>query len=265
MRVRVARMWEGGDVSSAWRLSSINFLNFIQAKSTKIMAHVTFRYRHKCQPPRMWACVYSIAYCSGCAVKPLAGLFQDALSCRCHVDSHASCSNMSKTCRTHATSIDSASRLWRHSFRKNITEVQLPLSWSVIPMVPPVLMTRTRASVVEGEVSGSIDSSELQLDNFLHLDGCSGIFLGVPTSFVASTRFSCGCDKARARDVRLISAMMTTEVITRTGSAYSPACIQSVQNTMIFKYRGNSDTQRSSALVVCAETCFRFNSCDVEE
>lgn len=130
---------------------------------------------------------------------------------------------MSKTCRTHAASIYRASRLWRHSYRAEVQWVsrQLPLSWRVIPMVPPVLMTRTRASVVEGEVSGSIDSIELQLDNFLHLDGCSGIFLGEPTSFVPSIRFSCGCDKARARDVRLISAMTTTEVMTRSGSATS--------------------------------------------
>lgn len=58
-------------------------------------------------------------------------------------------------------------------------------------MVPPVLITRTRASEVDGEVSGSRDSSELQLDNFLLRDGCVRAPRGAETSEAPSrTRLS---------------------------------------------------------------------------
>lgn len=71
-------------------------------------------------------------------------------------------------------------------------------------MVPPVLMTRTRASEVVGEVSCSRDSSELQLDNFLLRDGCVRAPRGAETSGALSRlRLSWGCDRARPRDERL--------------------------------------------------------------
>lgn len=90
---------------------------------------------------------------------------------------------------------------------------QLPLSWSVIPMVPPVLMTRTRASAAQGEVNGSLLSNELQLDNFLLRRGCTWTLREGLISF-DSIRSRVGCDSARARSVRLLkleSAMMTYE------------------------------------------------------
>lgn len=84
--------------------------------------------------------------------------------------------------------------------------IALPLSCSVIPMVPPVLMTSTRASAADGDASCccccSTLSSELQLDNFLRRDGCMESRAGKP-SLDASLRSICGCDRARARDVRL--------------------------------------------------------------
>lgn len=55
-------------------------------------------------------------------------------------------------------------------------------------MVPPVLITRTRASEVDGEVSCSRVSSELQLDNFLLRDGCVRGPRGAETS-EAPSRF----------------------------------------------------------------------------
>ncbi len=76
-------------------------------------------------------------------------------------------------------------------------------------MVPPVLRTRTRASVTaDGEVAGSTDSVDLQLSNFLLLHVCSGGQASVPSS-------SFGCDRARARGVRLSkleSAIVTCQV-----------------------------------------------------
>lgn len=75
-------------------------------------------------------------------------------------------------------------------------------------MVPPVLITRTRASEVDGEVSWSRVSSELQLDNFLLRDGCVMGPRGADTSEEPSRpRLSWGCDRARARDVGVRSAM----------------------------------------------------------
>lgn len=71
-------------------------------------------------------------------------------------------------------------------------------------MVPPVLITRTLASA-DGVCSGSMYSTELQLDNFLLRFGCTWTLLGVETS---GTSCSVGCDKARASDFRLQSAMM---------------------------------------------------------
>lgn len=62
-------------------------------------------------------------------------------------------------------------------------------------MVPPVLMTSTRASAAEEE-AGEVarHSSELQLDRVLLRD-------------------SCGCDRARPRAFGVCSAMMTREVL----------------------------------------------------
>lgn len=76
-------------------------------------------------------------------------------------------------------------------------------------MVPPVLMTRTRASA-HGDVTGSTHSNDLLLDNFLLRHCCSWMFRGGWTSFT-SMRSSLCCDRARARDVMLStleSAMM---------------------------------------------------------
>ncbi|TNN42257.1 hypothetical protein EYF80_047597 [Liparis tanakae] len=43
---------------------------------------------------------------------------------------------------------------------------------SVIPMVPPVFNTSTRASAAEGDVANSSLSIELQLDSFLLRHQC---------------------------------------------------------------------------------------------
>ena len=75
-------------------------------------------------------------------------------------------------------------------------------------MVPPLLITRTRASV--HEVIGSMHSIEVQLDNILLRHGCSRIVLAGLTS-LNSVKLSVGCDKARESHVVLLleSAMMT--------------------------------------------------------
>lgn len=92
---------------------------------------------------------------------------------------------------------------------------QVPLSWSVMPMVPPVLMTRTRASEWAGEVSCSRDPTEWKLDSFLRRDGCVRAPRGAGTSGALSKlKSSWGWDRARPRDERLWAAMMTPEVMT---------------------------------------------------
>lgn len=75
-------------------------------------------------------------------------------------------------------------------------------------MVPPVLITRTRSSIYE--VTGSMISIEVQLDNILLRHGCSEIVLVGLTS-LDSVNSSVGCDKARESIVMLLleSTMMT--------------------------------------------------------
>lgn len=100
----------------------------------------------------------------------------------------------------------------------------LPLSWMVIPMVPPVLITRTLASS-DGDLTDTTDSTELQLDNFLLRHGCTWP-LRVGEKSLPSASSSLGCDNARAREVRLLkleSAMMTQRDGKRTEPLWRPS------------------------------------------